>query len=123
MSPPAVRRAVPYVLGALVVAASLAAAVVLYGRFGVSEIGYGARGFVVGSDQLVQVSFEVRRAEPATPALCTVRARDTTGAEVGAALVRVPPSDRTTVVVSHDLVTTGRANTGEVTGCSLERAP
>lgn len=114
---------VPLVLGGVVVAASLAVAVVLYDRFGVGEIGYGARSFSVASDDLVRVTFEVRRADPGAPALCTVRARGVTGEEVGKALVRIEPAREQTVIRTHDLATTARATTGEVAGCSLEPRP
>ena len=105
-------------LGGLTVAASLGAAVVLFQRYGDPDVQSGTRGYVVESDALVQVEFEVAK-DPAATALCTVRAQDRTGAEAGLALVRVGPAPARRVVVVHPLPTTSRAITGEVTGCSL----
>ena len=106
------------VLGGLTVAASLGAAVLLYQRYGDPDVQSGTRGYVVASDTLVTVEFEVAK-DPAATALCTVRAQDRTGADAGVALVRVGPSAERRVVVAHPLQTTSRATTGEVTGCSL----
>ena len=106
------------VLGGLTVAASLGAAVLLFQRYGDPDVQSGTRGYVVASDTLVTVEFEVAK-DPAATALCTVRAQDRTGADAGVALVRVGPSAGRRVVVAHPLQTTSRATTGEVTGCSL----
>lgn len=105
-------------LGGAVMLACLGLAVLLFSRFGQTDVGFGARGFEVLSDRAVRVDFEVRK-DPADTAVCTVRARDADGAETGQALVRIGPSDQGTVVVRHELATQARANTGEVTGCSL----
>jgi len=105
-------------LGGLTVAASLGAAVVLFQRYGNPDVQSGTRGYVVASDALVTVEFEVAK-DPAATALCSVRAQDATGADAGVALVRVGPSAERRVVVVHPLTTTSRATTGEVTGCSL----
>jgi len=115
-----VRRA-PVVVGAIAALVGLAVAVLLYRGYGATEVGFGPRGFAVTSDSSVRVEFEVVK-EPARTALCTVRARDRTGAEVGTALVRVGPAAGRGQVVRYDLATTGRANTGEITGCLLEPA-
>ena len=106
-------------LGALV---GLVFAVLLFRGYGAGDVTYGPRGFTVESDSLVRVEFEVDK-EPASTAVCTVRSRDRTGAEVGQALVRVGPSEQRRQVVTYDLRTSGRANTGEITGCSPETAP
>ena len=106
------------VLGGLTAAASLGAAVLLFQRYGSPDVQSGTRGYVVASDTLVTVEFEVAK-DPAATALCTVRAQDRTGADAGVALVRVGPSAERRVVVVHPLQTTSRATTGEVTGCSL----
>ena len=118
MRPAAPVQPVVLVLGGLTVAASLGAAVVLYQRYGDPDVQSGTRGYVVESDALVRVEFEVAK-DPGATALCTVRAQDRTGAEAGVALVRVGPADTRRVVVVHPLPTTSRATTGEVTGCSL----
>ena len=111
----------PVLVGVLGAVVGLVVAVLLYRSYGASEVGFGPRGFTVVSDSLVRVEFEVDKDAAAT-ALCTVRSRDRTGAEVGTALVRVGPSAGRRQVVTHDLTTSGRAASGEVTGCSLEAA-
>lgn len=106
-----------WVLGGVAVLLSLAVALVLFNRFG--DVGARAtvRSYEVLSDTAVRVDFQVVKA-PGETVVCTVRARDASGAEAGIALVRVGPSSGGSVLVSHELVTTSRANTGEVTGCS-----
>ena len=121
MRPAAPVQPVVLVLGGLTVAASLGAAVVLYQRYGDPDVQSGTRGYVVESDTLVRVEFEVAK-DPAASAVCELRARDRSGAEAGTALVPVGPSaDRRTTVV-HVVPTTARAVLGEVTGCSLDAA-
>lgn len=113
-------RPLTLVLGGVVLALSLAVTVVLYSRYGGGDLQVGLRGFSVSSESSVTVAFEVDK-DPAASVLCTVRARSADGAEVGTALVLVGPADRDRTVVTHELTTTGRAASGEVTGCS--RAP
>lgn len=112
-------KPVPLVLGALVVAASLAVAVLLYGRFGPGEVQSTLLGYEVVSDSTVRVRFQVDK-DPAATVLCTVRARERSGAEAGVALVRVGPAPDGRVEKTYDLVTRARANSGEVLGCSPE---
>ena len=111
----------PVLVGTLGGLVGLVVAFLLWQTYGRSELGFGPRGFTVSSDTLVEVEFEVDK-DPGATALCTVRARERSGAEVGTALVRVGPSAERRQVVSYDLATTGRAATGELTGCSLESA-
>jgi hypothetical protein len=69
-------------------------------------------------DHQVTVTFEVRK--PAgESALCTVRARNRAGAEVGRAEVQVPAgaAEETRSRVTYTLRTTERPVTGEVPGC------
>jgi hypothetical protein len=115
-------RPAPLVLGAVAVLVSLAVAIVLYRAFGDSpDIGYGVRGYTVSSDRQVQVVFEVAK-DPASTVLCTVRARDRSGDEVGNSLVRVGPAAQRSTIITYDLATSGRAATGEVTGCVRQGA-
>lgn len=109
----------PVLLGVAGALVGLVVAVLLFRSYGVGEVRSGARGFVVESDRLVRITFEVDK-DPGATALCTVRSRDRTGSEVGNALVRVGPSVERRQVVTYDLPTTGRANTGELAGCSPE---
>ena len=103
------------VAGAL---AGLVLAFLLYQRFGQRGVAFAARGFVVESDRLVRVEFEVAKDAGAT-AVCRVRSRGRGGAEVGGELVTIGPAATSRTIVEHPLATTGRANTGEVTGCVL----
>ena len=115
-------RPITLVLGAVAVLVSLAVAVVLYRAFGDSpDVGYGVRGYTVASDRLVDVVLEVDK-DPARTALCTVRARDRTGDEVGNSLVRVGAAPQRRSIITYPLPTSGRAATGEVTGCVLQDA-
>ena len=112
-------RPVTIVLGGLVVLLSLVVSVVLFRAFGDSpDIGFGPRGYTVHSDRSVSVVFEVHKPASRT-AVCTVRARDRTGAEVGNSLVRVGPAPKRSVIVTYELPTSGRAADGEITACTL----
>jgi len=113
-------RPVPLLLGSVAALVSLGVAVLLFRAFGTTEVGFGPRGYTVSSDRSVQIVFEVDK-DPAATALCSVRARDRYGSEAGTALVRVGPSAKRHLVVTYDLATTARANTGEITGCTLDR--
>ena len=112
-------RPVPLVLSALAALAALSAAFLLYSRFGAPEVAYGSLGYAVESDRQVRVEFEVVK-DPARTALCTVRARAADGGQAGLALLRVGPAPQRRVVQTHDLLTTARAVTAEVTDCTLE---
>ncbi len=114
-------RRAPIVLGVVGGLIGLAVAVLLYRGYGAQEVAFGPRGFTVQSDALVRIEFEVDK-DAAAVALCTVRARDRTGLEVGNALVRVGPSADRSQVVTYDLTTRSRAVSGEITACTLERA-
>ncbi len=112
-------RRTPLVLGTLVALAMVAVAWLFYRAFGQGGgVQYGVRSYVVASDSRVRVEFEVAK-DPARTAVCTVRARDRTGAEAGSAQVTVGPAAGRSTIVSYDLTTTSRAATGEVTGCVL----
>jgi len=111
-------RPVTFVLGGLAVLVSLGVTIVLFRAYGQAEVGFGPRGYTVESDSLVRVVFDVDKKASAT-ALCTVRARDRYGDEAGSALVTVGPSKRRQQTVTYDLPTRARANTGEITDCTL----
>ena len=116
-------RPVTVVLYGVAVLISLAVAIVLYRAFGQSpDIGFGPRGYTVHSDRSVQVVFEVDK-KPSRTALCTVRARDEAGTEVGNSLVQVGPSAKRRVIVTYELATSGRAVDGEITECTLTGSP
>ena len=96
---------------------ALVAAYVLFARYTGRTATAAVLGFTVVSDTRVDVRFEVSKPASATT-YCVVRARSSDGAEVGAAAVRVGPAKRGTSRQTYQLGTTGRANTGEVDGCS-----
>ena len=110
-------RPLTLVLGAVVAVVSLGVAFLLYSRYGDADLRAGVRTFTVESDTLVRVQFDVVK-DPATAALCTVRARGADGGEVATALVRIEPSPQSRQVITRELATTARAVSGEVTGCS-----
>ena len=101
---------------AVAVGLSLLVAVVLWQRFGVSGPAAGVRGFAVLSDTAVRVELEVRK-DPASTVLCSLRARERSGEQVGTALVRVGPAPEQRVRAVHEIPTSARAVTGEVLGC------
>lgn len=120
------RRASRWALPALVVlvvVAGLAVTATLYRRYaGGGQVRGTVVAYDVVADDRVRVRFTVRGADGAA-ATCTVRARGADGAEVGRAEVAVPATrtgdDRT---VTAELVTTGRAVTGEVQRCAPARS-
>jgi hypothetical protein len=74
------------------------------------------RAYDVVSDEQVDVTFLVRRADPNTPVTCILRARDREGREVGRLTVEVRTGS-TEVVQTESLATSGRAILGEVQEC------
>lgn len=96
---------------------ALVAAYVLFTRYTGRTATAAVLGFTIVSETRVDVRFEVSKPASATT-YCVVRARSRDGAQVGAAAVRVGPASRGTIRQTYQLVTTSRANTGEVDGCS-----
>jgi len=114
------RRVTP-TLRRWLVAAGLGLAVALTALFWIgsrSGVDAGVTRLAVVSDHRVDITFELHKAASAT-AVCVVRARDASGAQTGYAQVAVGPAGDDTVTLTHHLVTTRRAVTGEVTGCRL----
>ena len=108
------------VVGALV---GLAFAIALFVQFGPgTDVSAQVRSFEVLSDTAVRVDVEVAR-DPGAKAWCVLRARDSDGAEVGRRQVDVPVSDDRSTVLSAEVPTTGRPNTGELVGCQPGSAP
>jgi hypothetical protein len=95
---------------------------VLVGWFGYSYIaGQGVSGelikFKVVSDEAVEAHLEVRKDADAS-GICTLRAQEESGAEVGRKSVRVGGGDeRQDSVVT--IRTTSRATSTELTGCEV----
>jgi len=112
-------RPVPLVLSVLGALVALVATFLLYGRFAAPDVTYGSLGYSVESDRQVRVEFEVVK-DPARSAVCTVQARRADREQAGIALVRVGPAPQERVVQAHELLTTARAVSAEVTDCTLE---
>ena len=105
------------IAAAVVVGALIAVGVyVLYERHNEGRLPYEVRGYEVLSDRAVRVSFEVSLAR-GERGECKLRARGRSLNDVGTAIVPVGPGKGGALVTSHDLATTARAVTGEVTGC------
>ena len=75
-------------------------------------------GYQVTSDRTVEVSFQVDKASAAKPAVCTLRARASSGEEVGRVDIPVPPGEKRQVL-SATVKTSGRAINGDVLECRL----
>ena len=102
------------ILGALLVGLSFFA----FDRFSRGRVQYATLGYAVVSDTAVEGRFEVRKDLTAT-VRCVLRALDRNGAVVGTGQVLLGPSEREAVRGAHELTTTSRAATGEVSGCVL----
>jgi hypothetical protein len=100
--------------GALGVAALLAG-YAAYSRHQEGRLAAELTAYDVRSDSLVRITFQVVTRGHAGQ--CQVRARDRTGLETGAQLVRVTPSGQRSQQVSVDLPTRARAANGELVGC------
>lgn len=114
------RRRVPWwaYLGGVIVAAWLSVALFAIGR-AVTQRGVdaGVRSFLTGP-RSVQVTFEVDK-DPGATAVCTVRARNRAGQEVGRAQVTVGPATQRRTTLSYLLRTTDRPISGEVLDCRI----
>jgi hypothetical protein len=77
-------------------------------------------GYTVTTDRTVRVQFEVDKS-PGRDAVCTLRARNSAGEEVGRRDVNVPavPSGPRRTVLEETLQTSDRAIVGEVLECRL----
>jgi hypothetical protein len=93
-----------------------------YTRHNEGRLAYEVRGFDVRSDSAVRITWEVKLADGEVGE-CKLRARGRTFNDVGTAIVPVGPGTGGVLVTSHDLETTARAVTGEVTGCRHLDAP
>lgn len=87
-------------------------------QYGPADTRATVLGFRVLGDEAVRVTAVVHR-DPQLDAVCLVRARNVSGAEVGHAEVRVVanPGGDERAQLAHVLSTTDRAVTGEVGRC------
>ncbi|GAB4049410.1 MULTISPECIES: DUF4307 domain-containing protein [Catellatospora] len=110
-------RSTVLVLAVLTVLAMTFIGARLYRAYGDGDYTASVTAFDEVTDTQVAVTFLVRMPADGT-AVCLVRARDSTGTEVGLEEVTVRPGpDPERTMVTHRLVTTGRPVTGEVKGC------
>ncbi len=100
-------------LGAL----GVAAAVWLGLASAAAPVHWSQVGFSVDGPDSVDVTFQVTRSDPATPALCTVEAQNSAHGQVGVVEVDVPASTDSTVRLTTTVRTSETAVTGLVTTC------
>lgn len=107
-----------YAVGGTLLFALIAIVVAIGRQAGTPDVSYGVRAFAT-AERSVRITFEVRKPADAT-AVCTLRARDRLGAEVGRRDVTLTAtSGGGNVVRTETLSTSARPVTGEVNGCRL----
>ncbi|GAB3649706.1 DUF4307 domain-containing protein [Glycomyces tarimensis] len=114
---PARRRPIlAVVLTLAVVAAGAAVSWRLYEQYGHGEYTSNLLAFDDSVPGQVAVTFEVFKPE-GEGAVCLIRSRDMSGAEIGSAEVRIPADASTRVERTYTLEVEGEPNTGEVLRC------
>jgi hypothetical protein len=114
--PPSRRnRIVAGLVGGALGLAALLAGYAAYSRHQEGRLDAELTAYDVRSDSLVRITFQV--VTRGHDGECKVRARDRTGLETGALLVRVTPSGKRSQQVTVDLSTRARAAGGELIGC------
>jgi hypothetical protein len=107
----------PILIGALVLAASLAITIRLYQQYGQTDY----QGQIVGWSDVTDARMTVRftvRVPPGGSASCVLRARAYDGSEVGRLTVTVTAQgDATTIEAAEPVPTTARAAVGDVIMC------
>jgi hypothetical protein len=101
-------------------AASVAVAVVAFGRFGSDDVKGELSAYQLVDDETVSVTISVTREDPAQPVVCIVRARSIDGAETGRREVLVPPSTQQTVQVTAPVKATRQPVVGDIYGCGTD---
>lgn len=100
---------------ALALLASVAIAYVAYRNLGTAPIESQRVAFTQKPGNAMEVTLDVRRDDPASPAVCVVRVRDISGAETGRREVLVTPGEgRITTLVQS----TQAPVTADVVGCT-----
>jgi hypothetical protein len=114
--PPSRRnRILAGVVGGALGVAALLAGYSAYSRHQGGRLDAELTAYDIRSDSLVRITFQV--VTRGHDGQCQVRARDRTGVETGAKLVRVSPSGERSQQVVVDLPTRTRAANGELVGC------
>lgn len=117
------RRWVIVTLGALVVVAGLAVALVGYHRFGTSDVKGTMVGYRVIDDQTASITISVTRSDPSRPVDCIVRVRSQDGSETGRRELLVPPSDAGTVQVTTTVKSFEPPVVADIYGCGTDVPP
>lgn len=110
-------------LGALVTAALIGGAVAAYHRFEGNDVEGAMGAYDVLDDQTVTVTISVTRKDPATPAVCIVRARSRDGAETGRREVLIEPAEAKTIQVTAVVKSFQRPFVGDIYGCGTAVPP
>jgi Domain of unknown function (DUF4307) len=115
-APRRARRWVTAVVAVVAVVAGLALTLRLHQQYGAGAYDTELVRYTDVTDGQVVVHFRVNL--PAgKSAMCSVRARNREGVEVGRAQVRVPASSDRRPLVSYRLATSERPVSGEIQGC------
>lgn len=114
------RRWVIVTLGALVVVAGLAIAVIGYHRFGTSDVKGTTAGYRVIDDQTASITISVTRSDPSRPVDCIMRVRSKDGSETGRRELLVPPSDAATVQVTTTVKSFEPPVVADIYGCGTD---
>lgn len=88
-------------------------------RVGVVPVDWHDIGFRVEGDDLVEVTFDVTRADPSRPASCVVEALNESHAQVGVVTVDVAASEATRVRLTTPVRTSELAVSGTVRSCRI----
>jgi hypothetical protein len=114
------RRWIAIGLGALVLAAGIAIAVIASQRLGTGEVKGELGGYHLVDDETAQVTITVTRDDPSRPVVCIVRARSIDGSETGRREVLVAPSTQKTVQVTTIVKSSKPPVVGDVYGCGTD---
>jgi hypothetical protein len=107
-------------LGALVLLAGVAIAIVASHRLGSGDVQGELGGYQVVDDETLSVTVKVTRADPSRPVVCIVRAKSIDGSETGRRELLVPPSPQATVNVTTTVKSTRPPVVGDVYGCGTD---
>ena len=94
-----------------------------YQRFEGVDVEGKMAAYEVLDDQTVEITISVTRKNPATPAVCIVRARSKAGVEIGRREVLVGPADARTVAVTTTVKSFLRPFVGDIYGCGTDVPP
>jgi hypothetical protein len=114
------RRWIAIALGAVVLGAGVAIAVIGSQRLGTGPVKGELGGYQLVDDQTVQVTITVTRDDPSKPVSCIVRARAIDGSETGRREVLVGPSTQKTVQVTTIVKSSKPPVVGDVYGCGTD---